>query len=97
MENRRFKSTASAFGPVGLPADTARNTLSFSTNKTAFAPGVGVQTNLTKNITGTLEYRVALYGKVSRTLANPDANNVTTVFRFKPRVSTVLASFRYHF
>jgi opacity protein-like surface antigen len=94
VENRRFKVTANAFNPT--PVIAARNEFNFNARKSAFTPGVGMQYNLTKSITGTLEYRIALYGKITKSLNSP-IDALTSTFTIKPRVSTVLASFRYHF
>lgn len=93
LENRRFKISSSLIGN-GTPLQIARNTLSSSINRTAFAPGIGVQVSLNKNISATLEYRIALYRQIKKELKTVDG---TTSLKIDPRVSTLLASFRYHF
>lgn len=91
IENRRFKITANL--PINL-AIAPNNTLSASASQTAFAPGIGAQFFLTKNVSTTLEYRTAFYRAINKSLTTVDG---TTNVKVKPRVSTVFLSVRYHF
>lgn len=91
LETRRFTVRANSFGR--LPAEIGRNTMDAGFRKTAFAPGLGFQFMLNKNISSTLEYRCSWYPKISKNLTSQDG---TTSFSIRPRVSTVLLSFRYH-
>lgn len=92
FENRQFKIRSSIM-TAGTPLQIERNTLSASINKTAFAPGVGIQIGINKNMSATLEYRVALYRKISKEHKTDDG---VTNLKIDPRVSTLLISFRYH-
>jgi opacity protein-like surface antigen len=93
LETRRFTVRANSFGLPAAPGQIERNTMDAGFRKTAFAPGVGFQFMLNKNISSTLEYRCAWYPKTSKDLTSQDT---TTSFSIRPRVSTVLLSFRYH-
>jgi opacity protein-like surface antigen len=95
LETRHFAVRANSFSDPLAPARTARNTIESTERKIAFAPGLGVQFMLNKNASATLEYRIALYRKISKTLTSID--NFTTTFSTQPRVSTLLATLRYHF
>lgn len=95
LETRRFVIRANSYSDPAVPGRTAKNTIDATERKIAFAPGLGVQFMLNKNTSATLEYRIALYRKISKTLTSVD--NITTTFSTQPRVSTLLASLRYHF
>ncbi|MGV8947942.1 MAG: outer membrane protein [Candidatus Paracaedibacter sp.] len=93
LEGRRFKING-ILTPVAAPDMIDRNTISTRVNRTAFAPGIGVQMSINKNISATLEYRIALYRRINKEISTTEG---TTSVKIDPRVSTLLASFRYHF
>lgn len=93
LENRQFKINANALA-AGDSTQIARNTLYASINRTAFSPGIGVQVGINKNMSATLEYRIALYRTIKQEFKTIEG---TTSLKIDPRVSTFLASFRYHF
>ncbi|MGV8948452.1 MAG: outer membrane protein [Candidatus Paracaedibacter sp.] len=95
VENRTFRMNGNV---MLLTAAVPGNTLTANARKTAFVPGIGVQINLNKNISTTLEYRMAFYGTINKKLRSPIVGSEgETIFRVKPRISTLLASLRYHF
>jgi opacity protein-like surface antigen len=89
FENRRFKLATTE-------TNAAANTLiSASGRKTAFAPGVGVDVRLNKNLLLGLEYRYAIYSSITKSAAAPVPGADT--LKITPRVSTALVSLKYVF
>ncbi len=82
MEYRKFKTYVAPKTALGINQDTS---------KTAFAPGVGFEVNLTPNWALGGEFRTAFYGSFTNS-----SSNVTSV-TLKPRVDTYLINLKYKF
>jgi opacity protein-like surface antigen len=94
IENRSFHVIANISGIN--PQVIARNTIDTKTRKTAFTPGLGLQFSINRNVSASLEYRIALYNKVSSSLFSQIDQN-TTAFSIRPYVSSIMVSLRFHF
>jgi opacity protein-like surface antigen len=92
IENRRFKLTHASQN-LGLPDFTE---ISSAARKTAFAPGIGMDFKVSKNLILGLEYRYAMYGSITKSGTNPGVP-VDVTFKVSPRVSTGLVNLKYVF
>lgn len=90
VEYRRFKLTHYA-QDTGLPSMTEINS---TAGKAAFAPGVGMDFKVNKNLALGLEYRYAFYSSITKTGFNPNVPRTTT-FKLNPRIGTGLITLKY--
>jgi opacity protein-like surface antigen len=88
-ENRRFKMVHASTN-LGQPASVE---ILSGSRKTAFAPGIGMDFKVNKNVVLGLEYRCAFYSAITK----EGSNNLPQSVRYKltPRVSTALLSLKY--